>query len=107
VTSNKQIPLRPLGILKTLLEGLSFEITHCYEDLIFIESNVFLLRMEAQGEDVSLFFNTDSEVEKRDEVGKMLRNTGKKQSLNISSSGTFQMTADEHDGTITLEFQDS
>lgn len=31
------IPFRPLGILTTALESLGYQVTHCYEDLVFIK----------------------------------------------------------------------
>ena len=77
MTSNQPVPFRPLGILKMLLETLGFEVTHCYEDLVFIEHNAFLMRMEAKGEAVSLFFNTESDRDKRDEIEALLKTRAK------------------------------
>lgn len=106
MTSKAPIPYRPLGILKTLMESLGFEVTHCYEDLVFIEHNAFLLRMEEKGEEVSLFFNTESDVDKRDEIAERIKTEGKAHNLTISCSGTYQMTPNEVDGTINLEFRE-
>lgn len=106
MTINQTVPFRPLGIIKMLMEGLGFEVTHCYEDLVFIEHNAFLLRMEAKGEEVSLLFNTESDVNKRKEIEEQLKTAGKEHNLIISCSGTYQMTAGEADGTINLEFKD-
>ena len=106
MTNNEPVPFRPLGILKTLLEALGFEVTHCYEDLVFVEHNAFLLRMEAKGEEVSLLFNTESDVDKREEIEELLKSAGNAHKLVISCSGTYQMTAGEADGTINLEFTD-
>jgi hypothetical protein len=104
VASENRIPYRPLGILKTVVEHLGFQVTHCYEDLVFIEHNAFLLRMEEQGEEVSLFFNSESDVDKRVEIADLFRAEGKLHQLVISSPGTYQMIPNEADGTIHLEF---
>ena len=106
MTSNEPVPFRPLGIVKTLMETLGFEVTHCYEDLIFVEHNAFLLRMEAKGQEVSLLFNTESDVDKREEIEELLKNAGKTHNLAISCSGTYQMTANETEGTINILFLD-
>lgn len=106
MTSNQPVPFRPLGILKMVLETLGFEVTYCYEDLVFIEHNAFLMRMEAKGEEVSLFFNTESDLNKRDEIEALLKNEGKTHNLIISRSGTYQITPNEADGTINIEFKD-
>ena len=106
MTSNESVPFRPLGILKNVMENLGFEVTHCYEDLVFVEHNAFLLRMEAKGEEVSLLFNTESDVDKRDAITKRFTTEAKAHNLVISRAGTYQMTPNETDGTITLEFQE-
>ena len=106
MTSNQPVPFRPLGILKNMMEILGFEVTHCYEDLVFIEHNAFLMRMEAKGEAVSLFFNTESDLNKRDEIEELLKSEGKTHNLIISRSGTYQITPNEADGTINIEFKD-
>jgi len=104
VANIETVPFRPLGILKTLMENLGFQVTHCYEDLVFIEHNAFLLRMEEKGEEVSLLFNTESDVDKRDEIAELLQTEGKTHNLVVSCSGIYQMTPNEIDGTINLEF---
>ena len=106
MTSNLTVPYRPLGLLKTLIESLGFQVTHCYEDLVFVEHNAFLLRMEKKGEEVSLIFNTESDVDKRDGITEMFSNVGKTHNLIVSCPGTYQMTPNEADGTINLEFQE-
>ncbi len=89
-----------------VIEHLGFQVTHCYEDLVFIEHNAFLLRMEEQGEEVSLFFNSESDVDKRVEIAELFKTEGQAHQLVISSPGTYQMTPNEADGTIHLEFQE-
>ena len=106
MTNNQPVPFRPLGILKMVLETLGFEVTHCYEDLVFIAHNAFLMRMEAKGEEISLFFNTLSDLDKRDEIEALLKNEGKTHNLIISRSGTYQITPNGADGTINIEFKD-
>lgn len=104
--SKQPIPYRPLGIIKTLLDSLGFQVTHCYEDLIFIEHNAFLLRMEEKGEEVSLFFNTDSNKEKRIEISEILTTKGSSLGLDISSKGTYTMTQNEENATIDISFNE-
>jgi hypothetical protein len=98
------VPYRPLGILKTLMDSLGFEVSHCYEDLVFFAHNAFLLRMEDKGEEVSLLFNVDSDPGKRLEITELLASEGKKHHLVISCPGTYRITANEEDDTINLEF---
>lgn len=106
MASTNRVPYRPLGILKMVIENLGFQVTHCYEDLVFIEHNAFLLRMEERGEEVSLFFNAESDVDKRYEIEELFKKEGEAYKLVISSPGVYQMTANEADGTINLKFQE-
>jgi hypothetical protein len=100
------IPFRPLGILKTVLESLDFQVTHCYEDLVFIEHNAFLLRMEEKGEEVSLFFNSESEAGKRAGIAASLAGAGKLHRLVILRRGTYRLIANAADTTLSLEFRE-
>jgi hypothetical protein len=98
------IPFRPLGILKTALESLGYQVTHCYEDLVFIEHNAFLLRMEEKGEEVSLFFNTESEPDKRAGIAEALTSAGNHHRLAITRLGTYQLTPNEGNNSLSLKF---
>ena len=106
MSTNDTVPFRPLGILKMVLENIGFEVTHCYEDLVFIEHNAFLLRMEEKGEDISLLFNSESDIDKRGEIAELLKNSGETHNLVIARAGTYTMIPNRTDGTINLEFQE-
>lgn len=98
------IPFRPLGIVKTVLESLGYQVTHCYEDLVFIEHNAFLLRMEEKGEKVSLVFNTESEPDQRATIAEALISEGQHHRLAITRLGTYRLTPNEEDKSLSLEF---
>lgn len=98
------IPYRPLGLIKELLETQGFAVTHCYEDLIFMEHNAFLLQMGDKGKDVKVIFNVDCEVEKREEIGRQLSIAGKEFGLQIVSQGTYTITPNEENSTLDIEF---
>ncbi len=98
------IPFRPLGVLKSLLESLGHQVTHCYEDLVFLEHNAFLLRMDEKGEEVSLFFNRESEPDKRATIAEALINAGKLYLLIITHRGIYRLIPNTTDNTLSLEF---
>lgn len=99
------IPHRPLGLIKAILENIGFTISHCYEDLVFIEQNAFLLRMEKKGENVSLFFNKESTLDARQEIHSLAQAAGKAEGLNLSRIGTYTLTAN-HNDTLDIHFSD-
>ena len=98
------VPYRPLGLIKELLEAQQFTITHCYEDLVFVEHNPFLLQMGDRGEEVFLIFNTDCKAESRELITHQLQTGGRAAGLSISTKGTYTMSPNEADNTIDITF---
>lgn len=85
------IPFKPLGIIKEMLEGIGLEITYVYDDLLFIDHNAFLLRMGESGEDIQLYFNTESSVEKRDDIANLLTECGRQYRFAVKRRGTYSI----------------
>lgn len=102
----EDVPYRPLGLIKTTLENLGFEVSHCYDDLIFVNHNAFLLRMEEEGQNVSLLFNTESTPEIRGDISNTLAEAGKLANLNITRRGTYKIVADEENATLDIHFSE-
>lgn len=104
MTQDSSVPYRPLGLLKELTEAQGLQITHSYEDLVFIEHNAFLFRMEEKGEDVSLIFNVESDPDKREEITTAFVEAGKGLGLHISPNGTYKLVPDEETSSLQIEF---
>ena len=98
------VPYRPLGLVTSLVESVGLEVTHSYEDLVFIEHNAFLLQMGEQGEEVLLHFNVDAEPGRRDDITAMLSRAGRPFDLVVRRLGTFRMAQAEESENIVLEF---
>lgn len=98
------VPYRPLGLIKELLESHGLFVTHCYEDLVFIEGNAFLLQMGEKGDDVSLVFNTGCGGDKREEIEQLLIPTGLNLGMKIGAKGSYSLTQNEEDSTISIAF---
>ena len=100
------VPFRPLGIITEMIEQMDLEVTYAFEDLAFISHNAFLLRMGEQGEIVHLYFNEESQPDKRDIVLEQLTNLATERGLKIINSGTYTMTAREEDEQLDIHFQE-
>lgn len=87
-----------------MLDMLGLELTHCFEDLVFVQHSAFLLRMEERGEDISLFFNTEAEEDRQQEIAAALISAGQTQQLKITERGTFSLTPNEEDESLDLTF---
>ena len=100
------VPFRPLGIITEVVEQMGLEVTYAFEDLVFISHNAFLLRMGEKGEIVHLYFNEESEADKRGPVQKQLTRLGDERGLTIINSGTYKMQAREADEQLEIHFQE-
>ena len=98
------VPYRPLGLIKQLLEHMNLEATHMYEDLIFVEHNAFLLQMGEKGEDLYVWFNSDSTPEERPEILTRLAEPAGRLSLKPIVKGMFSMQQNDQDESFQLEF---
>lgn len=104
MASKESIPYRPLGMVSSMLRSLGFEVTHCYEDLVFVEHNAFLVQMGDRGEDVTIWFNVDSIPEKRGEIMEGFKQQESLLGFNISNSGTYKLVTDKEKETLRIEF---
>lgn len=97
------VPLKPLGIIKEMLDGIGLDITYAYEDLVFVEHNAFLLKMGKSGEDIRLYFNTDSSMEKRNDITNLLIECGRQYRFVVDRKGTYSIMQ-EAQGELQLHF---
>lgn len=99
------VPYRPLGIITEVIEQMDLEVTYAYEDLVFISHNAFLLRMGETGEKIHLYFNEESEVDKRDPILSQLTALGAERGLEILLSGTYAMKSGK-DEQLDIHFRE-
>lgn len=99
------IPLRPLGLIKNLVEAMGLDISYMYDDLIFIEHNAFLLQMsEADGAEVWVWFNEESTPDDRPTILTKLRTEGGKLLLQVQDKGTFSLSGQDDGESFQLRF---
>jgi hypothetical protein len=84
---------------------LGLEVTYAYDDLVFISHNAFLLRMGDKGQDVHLYFNTESDSDQRGPLEEQLRTLAAEQGLKIHNSGTYTMEPRE-DEQLDIHFNE-
>lgn len=100
------VPFRPIGYIREVVNAMGLEITHAYEDLVYIEHNAFLLQMGDSGEIVNLYFNTESLVEARDKIADQLSFEGQARQLKIIRKGLFSMRQKSDGENIEIQFFD-
>ncbi|GAK51095.1 hypothetical protein U14_02337 [Candidatus Moduliflexus flocculans] len=98
------VPYRPLGYIREIVASLGLDVTYVYEDLVYVQHNAFLLQMGERGEDVFLYFNTESAPGERDAITEQLRKIGVTRQLQIQRKGTYTMTQIPDEENIRIEF---
>ncbi len=98
------VPLKPLGIIKEMLDSIGLQITYAYDDLLFVEHNAFLLQMGKLGEEVLLYFNTESAREKRDDITNLLKECGRQYRFQVNRKGTYSIVQNEQQNELQLQF---
>lgn len=85
------IPYRPLGLIANTIEETGLSVSYSYEDLIFVESNVILLRMCENPKEVLLYSNENcAEADAKDLEIRMVI-AARKEGLQMSYSGKFKL----------------
>ena len=100
------IAKRPLGLIMDVVETLNIDVTYAYDNLIFIEHNALLLRMEDDPGLVSLFFNTEAKTSEHARILSTLSEAGIAKGITINYKGLFSL-ADAGDEKIEIRFVDT
>ena len=98
--------LPPVGKVMNWLEAAGFEVSYLYEDLIFVESNAFLIRFEsADPNSILIYTNSECETSKASELNQLLLDEAKKHELIPVIKGTFSLSQ-RNDDEIDIRFED-
>ena len=97
------IPVKPLGLIKNLIESVGLDVTYVYDDLIFIEHNAFMLQMGEQGENIGLWFNIDCDIKERPKILHSLHGAAAGLSLSVELQGTYSMSSGTENESFQLE----
>jgi hypothetical protein len=85
------IPYRPLGLIANAVEEVGLIVSYSYEDLIFVDSTVVLLKMYEKPYEVLLYSNTDCNEEDAKDLEIRLTIAARKQGLQLSYAGKFSL----------------
>lgn len=103
VQQKEDPPLRPLGIIKEILDSLGMEITYVYEDLVFIEHNHFLLQFGEVAEKAYFYQNTDCDDDESTAQYAQIAEVAATKDIELEYKGKYFLK-DNDDGTISIEF---
>ena len=85
--------LPPVGKVMNWLEATGFTVSYFYEDLVFIESNAFLIRFgESDPPEIFIHINAECDSEKAAELEELLRTEAQNHDIKPVSSGRFTLS---------------
>ena len=101
---SKSLP--PVGKVMNWLEAAGFEVSYLYEDLVFVESNAFLIRFEqADPQGILIYTNSECEATKASALSQILIDEAQKHELNPIKKGIFTISQKNED-EIDIKFED-
>lgn len=93
--NSEPIPYRPLGLVANALEEIGLSVSYAYEDLIFVESTVVLVKMCETPEDVLLYTNKTCSEQDAKDLEARLSIAARKQGLSMNYGGQFKLNQKE------------
>ncbi len=100
-----KIPLRPLGKVIQVVEEMGLQVTHQYDDIVFVEHSAFMFKFSDDG-NADLYFNVDCPAEDADKIYKTIMDLAKNNKLDVIRKGTFEMKQVEGEENIEIKFHD-
>lgn len=56
-----KVSVKPLGVVKTIVESAGMDIAYAYEDLVFLEHNSFLLQFTENANEILVHINREAD----------------------------------------------
>ena len=85
--------LPPIGKVMNWLEASGFAVSYLYEDLVFIESNAFLVRFgESDPQEVQIHINSECDPVKAAELEELLLREAENHEIKTVKGGKFTLS---------------
>ena len=97
--------LKPLGLLKELVESLGMGISYAYEDLVLLDHNAFLLQFGEETNTIIVHTNSEADRKEAEKAIAKLQQEGASVGLEIYD-GTLYTLSQNPDETIAIKFHD-
>lgn len=97
--------LPPIGKVMNWIEASGFTVSYLYEDLVFVESNAFLIRFEQSGtQNILIYTNSRCESTKATALEVLLLEEAKNHEINPVKKGKFTLSQ-KKDDEIDIRFE--
>ncbi len=101
----EQFQFRPLGKLKNVIEHLDVDISHTYEDLVFLEHTAYIIRFDDKVyQNLYLHFNEECPDNDAKEIFENFKIQASKEGFHSSLDQKFKLEQVEGKEELRLEF---
>ncbi len=101
----EQFQFRPLGKLKNVIENLDVDISHTYEDLVFLEHTAYIIRFDDKiFNNLYLHFNEECPDNDAKDIFANFKKHAVKEGFNPAMDKKFKLEQVEGKEELRLEF---
>ncbi len=99
------VPFRPLGEVRDIVQATGLDISYAYEDLVFSDHSVFILRFaDEAAKKLYLYFNSQCIEPEANALTQKLIATGKVMGFEIVQAGSFTLSEASEIEEIEIKF---
>lgn len=95
--------LRPLGIVKEIVESAGMGISYAYDDLVFLEHNGFLLQFVDTQQEVLIHVNEEAVEDELEVVLSLLQQQAKERGM-VFTRGNYYKLSQADKENVRIEF---
>ncbi|MDH3329085.1 MAG: hypothetical protein OEM01_07635 [Desulfobulbaceae bacterium] len=95
--------LKPLGIVKEIIESIGIGISYAYDDLVFVDHNAFLFQFTHKSNEIALHVNRDADEKEVAHSINLMNNAAAERGMAIKD-GKYYALVQVDDENVRLEF---
>ncbi len=98
--------VRPLGIVRQIVESAGSEITYFYDDLVFGDNNVFIVQFDDTNDSMlNLYFNKDCEGPVVKGLADSLKRSASEVKFTVQDKGFYTIVQKEGSENLEIVFE--
>lgn len=104
--STAAIPFRPLGLILNTINSVGLNVGHFYDDLVFTEENVVLMKMESPSHNIGVYFNSEADSKAVNALEVKLSTEGALEGLAFIKRGSYQLEQSGKEAVKVIFYED-
>src|SRR5512138_1076908 len=100
-----EIKIRPIGIVREIINESGLEITYAYDDLLFIENSILIIKFDDDDPSkIGIYFSVDCDEMTGKDLFAKIKKSSLLRKMTAESLGKFRMEEDAGNEIINIEF---